>query len=179
VRDSSRPAPLLHAIAIRLAGVAFGLIALMVVVTVMEYTVNLEKLRRTTLEDQAEDVFESLRSGHISGFADYCKRYPTAYGYRVFNDKNEIITQVNDVLFPEMPRYRSGRPDLSFKHQRTSNPDTDQWFATRREDVAGRPLWIHVTMIGDPAGLWSDVLLEEIVEHVVVPGLSGILCAGP
>jgi signal transduction histidine kinase len=169
--STTPPRPLLHAIAIRLATVAAGLIAVMVVVTILEYTGNVEKLRRATLEEQAEHVFDSLRSGRTADFMEYCERYPSAYGYRIFDDKNEILTEVNRELFPEMPRYRSGRPDLSFKHQRTSDPWTDQWFLTRGGDVKGRPLWIHVTMIGDPAGLWREVVLEEVVEHVVVPAI--------
>ncbi len=165
----SSSASLLRAIATRLAGIAVGLIILMIVVTVAEYAGNAEKLRRATLEDQAEEVFEALHSGRSAKFTEYCNRYPNAYGYRIFDDKNQIINQLNGGLFPEMPRYRSGRPDLSFKHQYTSDPLTDQWFATLQGEVAGQRLWIHITMIGDPAGLWSEILLEEIAEHVIVP----------
>lgn len=178
MNDLPRPAPLLHAVGIRLAAIALGLMAVMVAVTIAEYAGDLQRLRRTTLEEQAEDVFGFMRSGHSGSFIANCMRYPKAYGYRIFDDKNEIIAQANGELFPEMPRYRSGRPDLSFKHWRTPDPWNDQWFLTRQEDIAGRPLWIHVTMVGDPAALWTAVLLEEIMEHVVVQAMIAVPALG-
>jgi len=168
-RPTAPAQSLLRVISIRLAMVAAGLIAVMVVATIVEYSISIEKLRRATLEDQAQHLFQSLGLGRVPHFTEYCNRYPSAYGYRIFNETNEILTEVNPKLFPEMPRYRSGRPDLSFKHGGMRDPSSDQWTITRAGEVKGRPLWIHLTMVGDPATLWGEVIVDEIVEHVVAP----------
>jgi signal transduction histidine kinase len=163
--------PLLHAIGLRLAIVALGLIGIMTIFTLVEYTCDVEKLRRATLEQQTDEMFDALRSGRAAKFFEYCRTHPRAYGYRVFDDRNEIMEQANGELFPEMPRYRSGRPDLSFKHYPGGDPWGEQWFITRGADINGRPLWIHATLIGDPAALWRGVVAKEIVKRVIIPAL--------
>lgn len=159
---------LLRTISNRLAMVAAGLIGVMIVATIVQYSVSVEALRRATLEDQAKHLFQSLRSGRPADFKETCRRYPSAYGYRVFDEKNEILAEVDPELFPQLPRYRSGRPYLSFKHDKKNSAD-EQWTVTQGGDVNGRQLWIDVTMVGDPARLWGEVFLEEIVAHVVIP----------
>jgi signal transduction histidine kinase len=155
----------------RLAMVAAGLIGFVAVVTLVQYSVSIEELREATLETQAEHIFQSLRSGRAADFLETCRRFPSTYGYRIFDDKNKILVEVNSELFPIMPRYRSGAPDLSFKHDRRSDTSGEQWTITRGGDVKGQPLWIHLTMIGDPARLWREVLVAEIVDHVVIPAI--------
>jgi hypothetical protein len=170
-RATALAQPLLHLIAIRLTMVAAGLIGIMIALTVLEYTIDVGKLRRATLEAPAEEIFDWLRTGRDDDFFKACRHHPDAYGYRIFDEKNEVLREDNDGLFPEMPRYRGGRPDLSFKHNGASDPRNDQWFITRGEVVNGRPLWVHVTMIGDPSALWLEVILEEVFEHVILPAV--------
>jgi signal transduction histidine kinase len=170
----SRPAapaqPLLHTIGVRLAMVAVGLIGILTLVTVVEYTSDVGKLRRATLVKQAEKMFDWLRSGHPADFLEYCKRYPEAYGYRVFDDKNEILTQLNGGLFSEMPSYHNiGPPYLAFRHKPSGDPAKDQWLITRGEDPTRGGVWMQATVVGDPAALWREVIVEEIVDHVVIP----------
>jgi signal transduction histidine kinase len=170
-RPPASTRPLLHSIAIRLALVALGLIGAMSAVTVVEYVGDVEKLRRATLETQTKEIFSWLRSGQLPDFVQYCERYPKAYGYRIFDDKNEIITQINGDLFAPMPRYRSGRPDLAFQHKPSDDPWKDQWLITRGEIVNGAPIWIHATLVGDPAALWREVVVHEVVRRVVLPSI--------
>ena len=151
--------------------VGLGLIGVLTLVTVVEYTVDVGKLRRATLEKQAKHVLDALRSGETPDFLELCRRYPEAYGYRVFDPKNEILTEVNGELFSEMPRYVGiGPPYLAFRHKASGGPGKDQWLITRGKDANGAAaLWIQLTLIGDPAALWREVIVEKVVLHVVIP----------
>jgi signal transduction histidine kinase len=171
-RPAAPPQPLLLTIAVRLAMVASGLIGVMILVTVAEYTIDVGKLRRATLEVQAQHVYDGLRSGQPPSFLEYCKRHPEAYGYRVFDDKNEILTQANGGLFSEMPSYHNiGPPYLAFRHKPSGDPGKDQWLITRGHDPNGGTIWIQATLIGDPAALWREVVVEKVVVHVVIPAI--------
>jgi hypothetical protein len=170
MRAATPAQPLLHTIGARLTIVAMGLICVLTVVTVVEYTSDVGKLRRETLEHQAKHLFDGLRSGRPPDFLKYCKRYPEAYGYRVFDDKNEILTEVNGRLFTDMPRYLNiGPPYLAYRHKAGSDPGMDQWLITWGKDADRTRLWIQATVIGDPAALWREVIVEEVFEHVVIP----------
>lgn len=169
MRGRARSAPLLHTIAVRLAGIASGVVVALILATVFRYAGDLAAIRRASLGQQADEVFSSMRLGRGSSFAKLCAEYPQSYGYRLFDARNEVTEQVNGDLFPLMPRYRSGRPELSVSHRDTGVPENEQWFMTKEADVGGRQIWIHVTMIGDPAGLWRWVLLEKILDHVAIP----------
>src|SRR5208283_5890694 len=63
MRAATPAQPLLHTIGARLTIVAMGLICVLTVVTVVEYTSDVGKLRRETLEHQAKHLFDGLRSG--------------------------------------------------------------------------------------------------------------------
>ena len=170
MRAATPAQPLLHTIGARLTIVAMGLICVLTVVTVVEYTSDVGKLRRETLEHQAKHLFDGLRSGRPPDFLKYCKRYPEAYGYRVFDDKNEILTEVNGGLFTDMPRYLNiGPPYLAYRHKARADTGMDQWLITSGKDTDRTHLWIQATLIGDPAALWREVIVEEVIEHVVIP----------
>jgi signal transduction histidine kinase len=154
---------------IRLSGIAACLILFLIILTIARYAGNIEHLRRSSLEQLAEDVARSLRQEEISNGTAVWNQYPKAYGYRVFDESREIVTETNAGLFPKLPRYRSSKPDVSIKHLRTPDPGADQWFMTREEDIGGRRLWIDVTMAGDPAGLWGWSIFHEMFDDVGIP----------
>jgi len=163
--------PLLHSIGVRLAMVAAGLIGVLTLLTIVEYTSDVGKLRRATLEREAERMLASLRLGRPSDFPDYCKRYPEAYGFRIFNEKNELLRQINGDLFSGMPSYRNiGPPYLAFRQNSKGNPAKDQWLLSRGGDAKGGP-WLQMTLVGDPAALSREIIIREIVDHVAIPML--------
>jgi hypothetical protein len=152
------PPSLLRIIALRLTAVAASLAMALIVLVTAEYSVDLTTLRRATLEREGHGLANALRRGDIGNIAAaHYAQYPEAYGYRIFDAENNIIAVANEDLFPLIPRFRSGRPDLVFTRDRTAQPNDDRWFAILREEVAGAPLWIQVALRGDPAWLWRDV----------------------
>ncbi len=172
MRASAPARPLLHTIGVRLTMVAMGLIGVLTLVTVLEYKRDVGKLRRETLEHQAKHLFDGFRSGRISNFVQYCKSYPEAYGYRVFDDRNWLLTEVNGTLFTDMPRYLNiGPPYLAYRRKAAAEPVMDQWLITWGKDTDRTHLWIQATLIGDPAALWREVIVEEIIDHVVIPAI--------
>ena len=174
-----RPAPLLRTIVLRLATILAGVLVVLTVATVFRYTSNIERLRVASLRQQADNLMEAQRSGGPSRFATLCARYPTAYGYRIFDADNTIVSEANSTLFPLIPligRFRSGHPELIVSHGGLGKPEDDQWFITRPAAVGDRWLWVEVTMAGDPGRLWWGVLLDEIIQHVAVP--AGIILPG-
>ncbi|MGO9673299.1 MAG: sensor histidine kinase [Methylocella sp.] len=165
------PPSLMRVIALRLAAVAATLALTLIVVVTAEYSADLTSLRRETLEREGHRLADALRDGGIENIAAWpYAKYPKAYGYRIFDAENKIIAIANEDLFPLLPRFRSGRPDLVFTHDRAA-PDEERLFVILREEVAGAPLWIQVMMRGDPAWLSREVLLQEILEDAAMPVL--------
>jgi signal transduction histidine kinase len=166
------PPSLLRVIALRLAAVAASLALALVVLVTVEYSMDLTTLRRATLEREGHALADALRHGGVETLAaTHYARYPEAYGYRAFDSENNIVAVANEDLFPLIPRFRSGRPDLVFTRDRTAQPNDDRWFVIMREEIAGAPLWIQVALRGDPAWLWREVLVQKVLEHVAVPVL--------
>ncbi len=180
MNPAGRPPPsLLRVIALRMAAVAATLALILIVVVTAKYSADLNSLRREALERQGERLADALRHGGINNnAASPFVRYPTAYGYRIFDGENRMVAAANEELFPLLPRFRSGRPDFVFTHDRVAPPDEDRLSVISREEVAGAPLWIQVLMRGDPAWLWREVLVQEILEDaampvlVLIPGLT-------
>jgi hypothetical protein len=112
------------------------------------------------------DVLNELRLKKRAAIWD---GYPTAYGYRVLDVNHKTVAQANPELLPEIPRHRRGGHATSTKPQIASKPESNQWFMNSEEEVDGQLLWIEVTMVNDPAGLWWRALGGEIVEGVAIP----------
>lgn len=167
---------------IRLAITAFLSVLLLIAVVAVRYSSASDNVQRIAMNVLAETVArEMLRGGTIPAlFA----KYPESYGFRALDRSrltlartlaaaNVGVIPTNSLYGEEAdhntePRLVEGlrRFDATF-----AAGGLVTWVYTLRHQGHPLPLWIQVAMRGDPAHLWRSSLLDELVDHVLLPAM--------
>jgi signal transduction histidine kinase len=170
-----------RALAIQMTLVALGMSLALVLFFGAHYLLHTQELRRLTLEQEVQDIVTALRLGQDPSARERYRRYPQAYGFRVFDHRQawqrRVISEANPALLSsveaasEVPRADTGSQDFVTGLAAISLADRSGWMLTDRGEFGDRVYWVQAVMIGDPAWLWLDVMAHEMLDHVMLPVL--------
>ncbi|MCF6198314.1 MAG: HAMP domain-containing histidine kinase [Hyphomicrobiaceae bacterium] len=116
-----------------------------------------------------------LRLKQTTDLDHYNGKFASAYAFRVFDAKGQVIASRNEKLFPPpLPSENlfSLLPDLWLR-QGGSSP----WLhltGGQKHLIASAPVWIEIATKGDPAGLRHAVFWMDVLEDVWIPVLPTI-----
>jgi signal transduction histidine kinase len=102
-------------------------------------------------------------------------RYPGSYGFEILDARRSVVAAANGALFADIV------PQTSESGRTTSMRDVvggvDRIFESGSTQVDGTEYLIRVSAVGDPAGLQTRTLINEVVDHVMLPivPLTGFL----
>jgi|GEM_PF-1417161 len=185
IRRSNRT--LSQLLAIEMFFVALGVSLALIAITAAYYMLDKPVLRRLTLEMQVRHIVEAIRRGDDPAAWSIYKDYPKFYGFRVFDHRQawqrKMVAEANAELLTSL-QVGSGTEGVAAARDLVSGvtsiaagdltgdgePD-DIWLITGRGEVGDHVYWVQVAMVDDPAWQWKGVIVEELLDHVVVPML--------
>ena len=171
-------------LAIQMSVVALGVSLALVVFFGVRYMIDTEEMHRLTLEAQVHDIVGAFRQGKNPATWALYKNYPGSYGFRVFDHRQawqrKVVAEANADLLPS-PDAASPSPNpqptqdfvtgFASIPAPTGGTGGNRWLLTGRDDVGDHVYWVQAVMVDDPARLWVGVILNEILDHVVLPVL--------
>ncbi|HTP84127.1 MAG TPA: HAMP domain-containing sensor histidine kinase [Alphaproteobacteria bacterium] len=102
-------------------------------------------------------------------FESHYIRYPSDYGLQVVDDAGRIVYGLNGDLIGDLKIDLEGQPDVWTKiERRASGPFR---VTAKRFEIGAAPFWVAFGMGRDPAHLYADQMIDEMLDHVVEPML--------
>lgn len=171
VRSSST---LVHRLSVRLALVMAATFLLQTILVVWEYAANREDLARSAVTLDLEAIVTAVHEAQPGAtpvlpeeLVARHRDHPDAYGFEMIGADGAVRLAANAGLFagsvfdPHLPL------DTTWSVDRT-NVGTRR-IVTRHLDDVTPPVTVRVAFIDDPAGVWREVLLHELADHVAGP----------
>jgi len=175
-----RTAPLSRIIAVRMTLAAIAVLFLLLAALLMYYFAHPPLLKKATLESEVTAIATRLERGGDPARHGIYVRFPSDYGFRVFNRRiptlRRVIASANTNLLPAL-RHSSVQADGDLQTWFGRIPaspdgrDRSGWMLTRRVQSGLRDYWVQVAMFDDPAGLWVGVVLQKMIEDALIPML--------
>ena len=173
------PRSLKRILAVRTMAVSVSVAVSLTVAVFFNYMLDTAELRRATLQADLRQVVQTLAAGKDPAALDRFRRYPNAYGLRVFSHRatyhRKLVTEANADLLPPLrpPPGDSGEFALSegfgLQPRENDQSNDDRWMLTDHVDANGQSYWVQMAMVGDPAWRWTAVMAEEMRSDVLLP----------
>ncbi len=169
-----RPSTLLGRLSRRLALVMAFAFALQTGLVVWEYGRDREELARSAVSLDLDTIVSALhpapsgvRIDLPAAFEDRYRRLPQAYGFEVVGVDGSLLLARNRAVFADAPFDPRLALDTTWAIDRLG--ETTRRVLSRRIVAAGVPLSVRVGFVDDPAGVWRQVLITELTDHVAGP----------
>ena len=145
----------------------------------VRYVADVPGLRRYELDADTADIVRVLREGGDPRTLPDFRLHPEAYAFRVLErgtlGPRQLIAESNSGgLLPAVAYVgdKVANEDLENSFDRRPAPDPrgdDIWQLTARSTVGKQHVWIETAMRGDPAHHWTTIMLNEMLDHVIIP----------
>ncbi|HTY67392.1 MAG TPA: HAMP domain-containing sensor histidine kinase [Alphaproteobacteria bacterium] len=170
------PGTLTRTLTVRLIAVAtFVAIAQMAVVLVY-YAMRTDKTGVLIALHEAEAVAAHVHvtNGLLTAapgpaFERHYTRYPSDYGLQVIDSNGSIAYALNGELIGDLKIDLEGQPDVWTKIERRASGTFR--VTAKRFEIGAAPFWVAFGMGHDPAHLYADQMIDEMLDHVVEPML--------
>ncbi len=163
----------------RLLWVAALVLAIDVVAVGLHYGRDLGALQQEVLERQSDRIRRALESGAdgtvtVDAAATRLFRAHTdAYGFVVVDGAGRALASANLALVPAPARKPA--PGLDTWSANLAGPEGAVRVRGERIEIGGAPAALVVVKAGDPAGLTTGALLNELMGHVLLPVVPAVL----
>lgn len=169
-----RSSTLVHRLSLRLALVMAATFLLQTALVIWEYAANREDLARSAVTLDLETIVDAVRAAKNGAapvlpesLAERRRDHPGAYGFEIIDANGTVRLAADAAVFtgssfdPHLPL------DTTWSVDRFGGGT--RRIVTRHLDDVTPPVTIRVAFIGDPAGVWREVLLHELADHVAGP----------
>lgn len=95
--------------------------------------------------------------------------YPADYGIEVIDSAGRVVYALNGALLGDLRLDLEGHPDLWTRTAMRANGRVR--VTAKHFDTRSTPFWVAFAMRHDPADLYADQMLDEMLDHVVEPML--------
>jgi len=168
----ARRRPLAALLTRRLAAIAAGVLLINLVVVAAYYARDVPALQQEAAEAEIARIERALLAGTPVDTRLY-DRHPAAYGFAVLDSAGRMVVGANAELIPADALAAAMFADDWLT--RLAGPAGTTIVASRAAEAASPPARVVFVAAGDPANLLARAVLGELVGHIWLPVLPGIL----
>ena len=160
--------------------ISLATIVLQLAYTIYQYGQTPGDLIETALEDDIAKLSDAIAPAPApfklpADLAARYARYPGSYGFEILDPHRLIVASANGALFADIV------PQASENGRTTTMRDAvggvDRIFESGSVSVGDAEYLIRVAAVGDLAGLQTSTMINEVINHVMLPivPLTGLL----